>query len=83
MCLIPCWQYAPQVTHSLAMHTKMMAYDRVITELNSHRLAGTPHGVIAALKEAANSANDDVCRPCSGRFGFSRLAYRHTFPYSP
>jgi hypothetical protein len=42
------------------MHTKMMAYDRVITELNSHRIAGTPSSLIAGLSDAARASGDDV-----------------------
>ncbi|KAF9507438.1 hypothetical protein BS47DRAFT_1304038 [Hydnum rufescens UP504] len=55
-------RYAPQPTQSLAMHTKMMAYDRVITELNSHRLAGTPCSLVAGLSDAARASGDDASK---------------------
>jgi nuclear pore complex protein Nup93 len=40
-----------------------MAYDRVITELNSHRLAGTPCSLVAGLSDAARASGDDVSFP--------------------
>lgn len=38
----------------------MMAYDRAITELNTHRISGAPFPLIGALSEVATSLDDDV-----------------------
>ncbi len=37
-----------------------MAYDRVVTELNSHRLAGTSYPLLANFSEAARASGGDV-----------------------
>jgi hypothetical protein len=42
------------------MQTKMMAYDRVITELNAARLRGNSYPIIHSLIEAAMSLSADV-----------------------
>ena len=45
---------------SLQMQGKMMAYDRVVVDLNAARLRGTSFPVIHALIQAALSLNPDV-----------------------
>ncbi|EEB87032.1 hypothetical protein MPER_15806, partial [Moniliophthora perniciosa FA553] len=50
---------APQPTLSLQMQSKMMAYDRVITELNASRLRGTSFPIIHALIDVALSVSSD------------------------
>ena len=42
------------------MQNKMMAYDRVISQLNVSRLQGTSFPVVHALIEASLVVNDDV-----------------------
>lgn len=42
------------------MQSKMMAYDRVVSELNASRLRGTSYPVVHALVQASLSANSDV-----------------------
>ena len=37
-----------------------MAYDRAITDLNAHRMAGTSFSLISALSDAANASGEDV-----------------------
>ncbi|KAH6917714.1 nucleoporin-interacting protein NIC96 [Coprinopsis sp. MPI-PUGE-AT-0042] len=44
---------------SLQMQSKMMAYDRVVTELNSARLRGTSFPIVHSLMEAAQSLATD------------------------
>jgi len=60
-------QHAHQPQQSLATHTKMMAYDRAVTDLNAHRMAGTSFSLIAALSDAANTSGDDVSFVVTGR----------------
>jgi nuclear pore complex protein Nup93 len=42
------------------MQSKMMAYDRVITELNTARLRGTSYPIVHALIDASASLSTDV-----------------------
>ena len=51
------------------MQTKMMAYDRVITELNNARLRGTSYPIVHALIDASRSIASDVS------FSFYLLEY--------
>ncbi|KAF9482410.1 nucleoporin-interacting protein NIC96 [Pholiota conissans] len=44
---------APVQTLTLQMQSKMMAYDRVITEMNNARLRGTSFPIVHALAEAS------------------------------
>ncbi|RDX51475.1 nucleoporin-interacting protein NIC96 [Lentinus brumalis] len=44
---------------SLQMQSKMMAYDRVVSELNTSRLRGTSFPIVHALVQASLSANPD------------------------
>ncbi|KAI0747814.1 nucleoporin-interacting protein NIC96 [Daedaleopsis nitida] len=44
---------------SLQMQSKMMAYDRVLSELNTARLRGTSFPIVHALIQASLSANPD------------------------
>ncbi|KIM38582.1 hypothetical protein M413DRAFT_447791 [Hebeloma cylindrosporum] len=44
---------------SLQMQTKMMAYDRVITDLNNARLRGTSYPIVHALIDASRSIASD------------------------
>jgi len=46
---------------SLQMQGKMMAYDRVVTELNNARLRGTSYPVVHALIDASLAVASDVC----------------------
>ncbi|KAF9268974.1 NIC-domain-containing protein [Marasmius fiardii PR-910] len=50
---------APQSTLSLQMQSKMMAYDRVITELNAARLRGSSYPVIHNLLDVSLSLASD------------------------
>ena len=43
------------------MQTKMMAYDRVVTELNVARLRGTSFPIVHSLIEASLAVASDVC----------------------
>lgn len=45
------------------MQGKMMAYDRVICDLNNARLKGTSFPVVHALIEASLSGGSDVSFP--------------------
>ena len=49
---------------SLKTQSKMMAYDRVVADMNAARLRGTSFPVVHALIDAALSAGQDV-RPFS------------------
>lgn len=53
-------------TPNLQVQSKMMAYDRVITDLNSARLRGTSYPIVHALIEASLAVNTNVSRafPC-------------------
>jgi len=42
------------------MQTKMMVYDRVVTELNAARLRGTSFPIVHALMESSLSQATDV-----------------------
>jgi nuclear pore complex protein Nup93 len=42
------------------MQSKMMVYDRVISDLNAARLRGTSYPIVHALIEASLSLNTDV-----------------------
>jgi len=42
------------------MQSKMMAYDRVISELNTARLRGTSYPIVHSLISASVSVNTDV-----------------------
>ena len=42
------------------MQTKMMAYDRVVTELNVARLRGTSYPIVHSLIEASLAVASDV-----------------------
>ena len=53
-------QAPPTATPTLAMHNKMMVYDRVVTQLNASRLAGTPFPLIQAFIDAARSIAGEV-----------------------
>jgi hypothetical protein len=44
------------------MQTKMMAYDRVVTELNVARLRGTSFPIVHSLIEASLAVASDVSR---------------------
>ncbi|KAH9855804.1 nucleoporin-interacting protein NIC96 [Lenzites betulinus] len=44
---------------TLQMQSKMMAYDRVVSELNASRLRGTSYPVVHALVQASLSTNSD------------------------
>lgn len=45
------------------MQSKMMAYDRVVSDLNTARLRGTSFPIIHSLIEASIAANTDVSHP--------------------
>lgn len=42
------------------MQSKMMAYDRVVSELNTARFRGTSYPIVHALIQASLSLNPDV-----------------------
>lgn len=54
-------------TPSLQMHQKMMAYDKVISELTSSRIGGVSYPIIHSLLDATRSTSGEVC-------GFFQLA---------
>ncbi|KAG8959138.1 hypothetical protein FRC03_008401 [Tulasnella sp. 419] len=58
----------PQPKQSMSMHSKMMAYDRVIVQLNAARLAHTSNPLIFNLIEAAKSTTQTSTRPTSEQF---------------
>lgn len=47
---------------TLQMQSKMMAYDRVVADLNASRLRGTSYPIVHALVQASQSTNSDVSR---------------------
>jgi len=49
---------SPSIT--LQMQSKMMAYDRVVSDLNSARLRGTSFPIVHALVEASLAVAPDV-----------------------
>ncbi|KAJ7590534.1 nucleoporin-interacting protein NIC96 [Mycena floridula] len=51
---------APSQSLTLQMQTKMMAYDRVVTELNAARLRGTSFPIVHALIDASLAVSPDV-----------------------
>ena len=44
------------------MHQKMMAYDRVISELSSARVGNISYPVVHAFLDATRSVNGQVCQ---------------------
>jgi nuclear pore complex protein Nup93 len=56
---------ASSFTSSLQMHQKMMAYDRVISELTSARIGGVSYPIVHSLLDATRSAGGDVRVPMS------------------
>lgn len=50
---------------SLQTQSKMMAYDRVISDFNATRLRGTSYPIIHALIEASLAVNTGVSRTSS------------------
>ena len=58
--VLPSTSALPTPTLSLQMQTKMMAYDRVITDLNNARLKGSPFPVLHRLIDASTSLSTDV-----------------------
>ena len=49
---------------SIQVQSKMLAYDRVISEMNAARLRSTSFPVMHALIEASVSVGSDVSLPC-------------------
>jgi hypothetical protein len=66
----------------------MMAYDRVVVELNAARLRGAPFPIVHAFIQAALSLNPDVrvVQSCSGDFfmlySLAHASGRATISYS-
>ncbi|KAF8323007.1 nucleoporin-interacting protein NIC96 [Cantharellus anzutake] len=54
--------YVAPPAQSITMNTKFMAYLRVVSELNSHRLASTSYPLLANLSEAARAISEDALR---------------------
>jgi hypothetical protein len=57
------------------MQGKMMAYDRVVVELNAARLRGASFPVVHAFIQAAVSLNPDVSTLDDRQRGLFRLLY--------
>ena len=60
MTLLTSSQLSAAPSPSLQMQEKMMAYDRVVVELNAARLRGASFPVVHAFIQAALSLNPDV-----------------------
>jgi nuclear pore complex protein Nup93 len=60
---------------SLQMQTKMMAYDRVITELNNARLRGTSYPLVHALIDASRSIASDVSFSIHSNISCTKFSY--------
>lgn len=56
------WQASTGPSLTLQMQSKMMAYDRAVSELNAARLRGTSCPIIHLLMQAAASLNAEVSR---------------------